>query len=197
MLKRVVSLLVGCVIASFSIACVTNSGLGCFALTAANLSLSNLTGLSLGTIGMIVDLSMLGIATYKGEGVGITALANATLCSYLIDLFIRILPVHPLMVTGLLLIPIGWGLMGRAGLGDTASNLLMNIVVRESGKSIGVIRAIEECIFMAIGLIAARQYVTWFTIILSFGLGYLLQTVYKLIKYVPTEIEHQYFIKRH
>ena len=87
--------------------------------------------------------------------------------------------------------------MGRAGLGDTASNLLMNIVVRESGKSIGVIRAIEECIFMTIGLIAARQYVTWFTIVLSFGLGYLLQTVYKLIKYVPTEIEHQYFIKRH
>ena len=197
MLKRILSLLVGCVIASFSIACVTNSGLGCFALTAANLSLASITGLSLGTISMIVDLSMLAIATYKGEGVGITALANATICSYLIDLFIRLLPVNTFMILGLLLIPFGWSLMGRAGLGDTASNLLMNIVVRESGKSIGVIRAIEECVFMLIGFIGARQYVTWFTIVLSFGLGYLLQTVYKLIKYVPTEIEHQYFIKRH
>ena len=73
----------------------------------------------------------------------------------------------------------------------------MNILVKETKLNIGIIRAIEECIFMAIGLIAAREYVTWFTILLSLGLGYLLQYGYKLIKYVPTEIKHQYFIKRH
>ena len=197
MTKRILTLLVGCTIASFSIACVINSGLGCFALTAANMSISNMTGLSLGTIGMIVDLTLLLIATYKGEGIGITAVVNATYCSYMIDIFHTILPTHPLMVLGLLVIPLGWGLMGKVGLGDTASNLVMNILVKETKLNIGIIRAIEECIFMAIGLIAAREYVTWFTILLSLGLGYLLQYGYKLIKYVPTEIEHQYFIKRH
>ena len=35
------------------------------------MSLSNMTGLSLGTIGMIVDLTLLLIATYKGEGIGV------------------------------------------------------------------------------------------------------------------------------
>ena len=197
MIKKIMTLLLGCTIASFSIACVINSGLGCFALTAANMSIANMTGLSLGTVGMIVDLSLLSIATYKGEGIGVTALVNATYCSYAIDIFHAILPTHPLMVTGLLLIPLGWGLMGKVGLGDTASNLVMNIFARETKFNLGIVRGVEECLFMLIGLIAAREYVTWFTIVLSLGLGYLLQYGYKLIKYDPTEIKHQYFIKRH
>ena len=197
MIKKLMTLLLGCTIASFSIACVINSGLGCFALTAANMSIANMTGLSLGTVGMIVDLSLLAIATYKGEGIGVTALVNATYCSYAIDIFHAILPTHPLMVLGLLIIPLGWGLMGKVGLGDTASNLVMNIFARETKFNLGIVRGVEECLFMLIGLIAAREYVTWFTIALSLGLGYLLQYGYKLIKYDPTEIKHQYFIKRH
>ena len=197
MIKKIMTLLLGCTIASFSIACVINSGLGCFALTAANMSIANMTGLSLGTVGMIVDLSLLSIATYKGEGIGVTALVNATYCSYAIDIFHTILPTHPLMVLGLLIIPLGWGLMGRVGLGDTASNLVMNIFARETKFNLGIVRGVEECLFMLIGLIAAREYVTWFTIVLSLGLGYLLQYGYKLINYDPTKIRHKYFIKRH
>ena len=197
MIKKLMTLLLGCTIASFSIACVINSGLGCFALTAANMSIANMTGLSLGTVGMIVDLSLLAIATYKGEGIGVTALVNATYCSYAIDIFHAILPTHPLMVLGLLIIPLGWGLMGRVGLGDTASNLVMNIFARETKFNLGIVRGVEECLFMLIGLIAAREYVTWFTIVLSLGLGYLLQYGYKLINYDPTKIRHKYFIKRH
>ena len=197
MIKKLMTLLLGCTIASFSIACVINSGLGCFALTAANMSIANMTGLSLGTVGMIVDLSLLAIATYKGEGIGVTALVNATYCSYAIDIFHAILPTHPLMVLGLLIIPLGWGLMGKVGLGDTASNLVMNIFARETKFNLGIVRGVEECLFMLIGLIAAREYVTWFTIVLSLGLGYLLQYGYKLINYDPTKIRHKYFIKRH
>lgn len=197
MIKKLMTLLLGCTIASFSIACVINSGLGCFALTAANMSIANMTGLSLGTVGMIVDLTLLSIATYKGEGIGVTALVNATYCSYAIDIFHTILPTHPLMVLGLLIIPLGWGLMGKVGLGDTASNLVMNIFARETKFNLGIVRGVEECLFMLIGLIAAREYVTWFTIALSLGLGYLLQYGYKLIKYDPTKIRHKYFIKRH
>ena len=150
MIKKIMTLLLGCTIASFSIACVINSGLGCFALTAANMSIANMTGLSLGTVGMIVDLSLLSIATYKGEGIGVTALVNATYCSYAIDIFHTILPTHPLMVLGLLIIPLGWGLMGRVGLGDTASNLVMNIFARETKFNLGIVRGVEECLFMLI-----------------------------------------------
>ena len=100
------------------------------------------------------------------------------------------------MVFGLLILPFGWCLMGKAGLGDTGNNILMNAILKQTNKSIGVVRGVQECVFMLIGFIGARQYVTWFTLALSIGLGSLLQYIYKLIKYDPTKIEHKFIIKR-
>ena len=85
--------------------------------------------------------------------------------------------------------------MGKAGLGDTGCNVLMNSILKQTNKSIGFVRGVQECLFMLIGFLGARQYVTWFTIALSFGLGYLLQFVYRLIKYDPTKINHKFLIQ--
>lgn len=194
MFKKLTSLFIGNTLASLGIAMVVNSGLGCFAITAANLSIANLTGLSMGTVGMLVELVMLTIATCKGEGIGWTAIVNAIYGSYLIDFFMMLLPKHILMIFGLLILPFGWCLMGKAGLGDTGSNILMNALVKQSNKSIGLVRGILECTFLAIGFIGARNYVTWFSILLSVGLGYFLQFVYKLIKYEPTQIKHKFLV---
>ena len=195
MLKKLTSLFVGGTLASLGIACIINSGLGCFAVTSANLSIANLTGISMGTAGMLLELGMLTYATYKGEGVGITALVNTFYCSYAIDFFHKILLTHPILVLGGLIIPFGWALMGKAGLGDTGSNILMNALLKQYKKSIGLIRGIEEIIFLCIGLIGASNQVSLFTLFLTFCMGYILQFVYKLIKYNPVEVEHKFIIK--
>lgn len=175
---------------------IIKSGLGCFALTASNIALANWFGLTVGVTGMILELTMLGIATYMGEGIGLTSIVNATFGSIMIDIFNLIVPTHPILFIGLLIVPFGWALVGSAGFGDTGSNILMNALLKKTGKSISLIRGIQECIFLTLGLLGARDCVTWVTLALTFGLGYLLQIIYKLIKYVPTEIQHQYFIKR-
>ena len=195
MLKRLTTLFIGNTLAALCIAMVINSGLGCFAVTSTNLAIANFFNISLGTAGMLFELAMLLFATYKGEGIGVTSIVNAVYGSYVLDFFRMLLPTHPALVVGLLVLPIGWALMGKAGLGDTGSNIVMNALMKQTGKSVGFIRTIEECLFMLIGFIGARQHVTWFTVVLSFGLGYLLQFVYKLIKYNPTEIQHQFIIK--
>ncbi len=195
MFKKLTTLIIGNTLASLGIAMVINSGLGCFATTSANLAISNFFGISLGTAGMLVELIILLIATYKGEGIGITAICNAIYGSYVLDFFRLLLPTHILMVFGLLIIPFGWSLMGRAGLGDTGNNILMNALLKQTNKPISIVRSVQECVFMLIGFIGARQYVTWFTVALSFGLGYLLQFIYKLIKYEPTKINHKFLIQ--
>ena len=195
MFKKLTTLVTGNTLASLGIAMVINSGLGCFSVTSANLAISNFFGISLGTAGMLVELIILLIATYRGEGIGLTAVCNAFYGSYAIDFFRMLLPSHILMVFGLLIIPFGWALMGKAGLGDTGCNVLMNSILKQTNKSIGFVRGVQECLFMLIGFLGARQYVTWFTIALSFGLGYLLQFIYKLIKYEPTKINHKFLIK--
>lgn len=195
MLKRLTTLFIGNTLAALCIAMVINSGLGCFAVTSTNLAIANFFNISLGTAGMLFELAMLLFATYKGEGIGITSIVNAIYGSYALDFFRLLLPTHIGLIVGLLILPVGWALMGKAGLGDTGSNIVMNALMKQTGKSVGFIRTIEECIFMIIGFIGARQHITWFTVVLSFGLGYLLQFVYKLIKYNPTEIHHQFIIK--
>jgi uncharacterized membrane protein YczE len=190
------SLLVGNTVASLGISMLIKSGLGCFALTAGNIALANWTGITVGTAGMILEVIMLLIATYLGEGIGLTSIVNAIYGSVMIDVFSFILPSNPLMIIGLLIIPFGWVLMGRAAYGDTGSNILMNALLKKYGLSISLMRGTQEVVFLSLGLLGAREYVTWFTIALTFGLGYLLQVCYKLVKYDPTEIKHSFLVKR-
>ena len=189
------SLLVGNTIASLGISMLIKSGLGCFALTAGNMALANWFGITVGTAGMILEIIMLLLATYLGEGIGLTSIVNAIYGSIMIDVFSFILPSTPLMIIGLLIIPFGWVLMGRAAYGDTGSNILMNALLKKYGLSISLMRGIQEIVFLSLGLLGAREYVTWFTIALTFGLGYLLQICYKLVKYDPTKIKHSFLIK--
>lgn len=196
MRKSLTSLFIGNTLASLGITMIIKSGLGCFAVTAANMALANWFGVTVGISGMILELLMLAVATYKGEGIGITSIVNAIYGSVMIDVFNAILPAHPLMVVGLLIIPFGWALMGKAGYGDTGSNILMNALIKSTGKNITLIRGIEECIFLTLGFLGARDCVTWFTIFLTFTLGSILQFIYKLIKYEPTSIKHKFIIER-
>ena len=195
-MKRMTSLLVGNTIASLGISMLIRSGFGCFALTAGNMALANWFGITVGTAGMILEIIMLLLATYLGEGIGLTSIVNAIYGSIMIDVFSFILPSTPLMIIGLLIIPFGWVLMGRAAYGDTGSNILMNALLKKFGLKISITRGIQEVVFFTLGLLGAREYVTWLTIALTFGLGYLLQVCYKLVKYDPTKIKHSFLIKR-
>lgn len=195
-MKRMTSLLVGNTVASLGISMLIKSGLGCFALTAGNIALANWFGITVGIAGMILEVTMLLLATYLGEGIGLTSIINAVYGSLMIDVFNAILPSNPLLGLGLLIIPFGWVLMGRAAYGDTGSNILMNALLKKYGLKISYTRGIQEVVFLTLGLLGARNYVTWLTIALTFGLGYLLQFCYRLVKYDPTEINHSFLIKK-
>lgn len=195
MRKRLLKLLLANTLASFAITCVVKSGFGYFSTTAANMALSNWFGLTVGTAGMLVEIIMLSIATWKGEGIGWTSIVNATYGSLMIDVFIFLLPESPFMILGLLLLPIAWAAMGSVGLGENGGNTLMNALLKHTNLSIGVLRGIQEGILLLIGFLGARKYVTLLTVILVVGLGPLLQVFYKWLKFDPTKVQHQYLLK--
>ena len=195
MIQRLIKLVLGNTLASFAISCVVKAGFGCFSTTAANAALSSWFGISIGTAGMIVELIMLSVATYKGEGIGWTSIINATYGSLMIDVFLAILPETPFMLLGLMLLPIAWATMGSVGLGENGGNTLMNAILKHTNLNITVIRGVQEFILLLIGFIGARNMVTIFTVVLVFGLGPLLEIVYKWLGFDPTTVEHQYLIK--
>lgn len=191
MKERIFKLISGVTLSSFAITCIIHSGLGIFPVTAMNMSLANLTGLTLGTIGLISETAQIGVSVAMKEKIGWATVANASLGSILIDVFNVILPYHPLMVGGTLLIPLAWSLLGKSRFSDTSTNILTNAILKRTKKKIGFIRLIQESLYLSIGAIAARNMITPFTFVLTFGLGYLLQIGYKILRYNPTEIEHE------
>lgn len=193
-MNKILRLIIGNTLASFSIACVIQASFGVFSTTAAITAISNWTGMTLGVAGMVIELIMLLIAIWKGEGIGWTSICNATYGSLLMDAFLPILPKSPFMIIGLLLLPFAWAMMGSVGLGENGANTLMNAILKHSKLNITVIRGIQEFILLTIGFLGARDSITVFTVILVFGLGPLLQIVYKWISFDPTKVKHNYII---
>lgn len=194
-MSKILKLLLGISLSSLGIAMVINSSLGAFAITSCNLAISSWMNIPLSFAGLLVELLMIAYATYKGEGLGVTTIFNATYGSLMIDVFRFILPQHSLLCVGLLLLPIAWVIVGRVGWGDTASNILMNALLKSTGKSVRFIRTIEELIFITIGFLGARSYVTIFSVIITLLIGPIAQFIYKLFKYDPTTIKQKYLIK--
>lgn len=194
-MKKILRLIFGIILSSFAITMVINAGLGVFPITSANLALSNWLGVSMGVAGMLVELAMLIIAYKMGEGLTLTGILNATVGSLLIDVWSLILPKSPIMILGIFLLPIAWFFSSGAGLGDTNQNLVQNAILKRTNKNIGFVRMCQEVLFMGLGLLGAREYISPLTIILSLGFGYIIQFEYKLLKYDPTKIKHKFLIK--
>ena len=194
MIKKLLKLFSGVVLSSFGITCVIHANLGVFPITATNIAVSNWLGISMGVAGMIVELLILGLALYLGEGVSLMGIVNATLGSLLIDFWNPILPYHPLMVLGILVLPIAWFLSSSVGLGDTNQNLLTNGIIKRTNKSLGLTRTLQESTFMIIGLIGGKGCVTPLTIVLSLFFGKIMEFEYKLLKYDPIKVTHSYLI---
>ena len=194
-MRKFLRLICGVVLSSFAITMVIHAGIGVFPITSTNLAIANWLGISMGTAGALVELVMLLIAYKMGEGLTLTGIINATIGSLLIDVWSLVLPKHPLMIVGILLLPIAWYLSGTASYGDTNQNLVMNGILKRTNKNVSTVRMCQEVLFVGIGLLGARESITFVTILLSLFFGYIMQFEWKLLKYDSSKVKHRYLIK--
>ena len=193
--KRIMTALVGGAISAFGIASLINSGLGCFGITAAYLGLSKVTGIPFSMVSLIVEGLMLVYVCYKREGIGVSSILACSYISILIDVFKSILPTHPLMLIFGLCTMLGWAITATAELGEGATNILTTTLVKSTGKSVSFIRTIIEGSYYIVALLTAREHLTLLTIILVFVTGKITEIFYKLFKYDPVNVKHDYIIQ--
>ena len=165
-MKKVFKLISGVMLSSLGITMVIHANLGVFPITSMNMAISNWLGISIGTAGCLVELIILLLAYKLGEGLSLMGIVNMSLGSFAIDLWTLILPKHPLMIVGIFLLPIAWWMSSSTAMGDTNQNLLTNAILKRSKKSMGLIRGIQETLFMIIGLIGSQGAVTPLTVVL-------------------------------
>ena len=195
MIKRIITILLGGAITAFGIASLVNSGLGCFGITAAYIGLSNLFGVPLTVISLVVEGLMSVYVCYKGEGVGLSSILACSYVSLLIDIFKLILPHHSLMVIFGICTMLGWAITASADLGEGPTNILTTTLVKSTGKSVAYIRTIIDAIYFIVALLTARQHITIVSIVLLFVTGKLTEIFYKLFKYDPVNVKHDYIVQ--
>ena len=191
-MMKITKLFIGITLSSLGIAMVTKSCLGTYAITTTVQAISNWGMIPFSIANLLLEIGMIGYATYKGEGLGWTAIVNALLGSILISVFLNILPENSFLFLGIFVTPIAWAMMGSVGWGDTGSNILMRALMKNTGKDILTIRALEEAFFLFIGFLGAREYVTIYSVLITIVTPIILKVLYGIIHYKPAEIEHQF-----
>jgi uncharacterized membrane protein YczE len=195
MFKRIMATLVGGAISAFGIASLINSGLGCFGITAAYLGLSKITGIPFSVVSLIIEGLMLVYVCYKGEGIGVSSILACSYVSILIDVFKAILPQHPMMLLFGICTMLGWAITATAELGEGATNILTTTLVKSTGKSVSFIRTIIEVCYYTVAILTAREHLSLLTVILVFVTGKITEMFYKLFKYDPVNVKHDYIIQ--
>ena len=193
-MNKYIKLGIGLILQALGIALVISSGTT-FAITSFNQGISKTFFVSYGTASMIVEVLTILINYRFKEKIGITTIASAILNGYLVDMFLFLIPTISLSLIylpfGAIIMATGFYFLTIVGLGNSSSNGLMNVLQKLTGKSVGLIRTIEDVSFMVLGFLLGG-IVNIGTLILTFGFGYLLNFIYKLFKFDPTKVNHQY-----
>ena len=165
-----------------------------------NLGLSGTLGIKYGTASIIISLVIVGIDLLLKEKIGIGMLLDSLLVGKFVDLlnWIQLLPVQKTIWSGILIICIGMFIMGfgqsiymKAALGcGPRDTLLVGLKRRTSKIPIGII---------SVGILAVVTLVGWLlggpigigTVICAFLEGPIMQLVFSIVHFNPTEVRHQ------
>ena len=195
---RYLKLFLGIILSAFGIALVVQADLGAFPKTCLNIGLANCTGFSLGFASFLVEALILIFNFSFKEKIGMGTLLNAFLSGYILDFYLTYLPIAANIVTGIIMIVIGmiiqslgYYLITDCALGNTATNGFMMIIHKKTNTSILTIRTIEETVFAVVGFIMGGP-IGFATVLLSITFGSVMSFTYKLVKFNPDNVKHQF-----
>jgi len=159
--RRVVQLFAGLVLYGASMAMMVESGLGLTSWDVFHQGLSQATGLSFGTVVILVGLPLLLLWIPLRERVGFGTIANVVVIGLVVDAALAVLPAGAglparitYLVAGILLNGVATGLYMGARLGAGPRDGLMTGVVRRFPRlSIRVVRTSIELTVLAVGFL--------------------------------------------
>ncbi len=179
--RRLPGLLVGLVLFGVGIAVMAASGLGLGPWEAFHQGISIRTGISLGTVSILVGIPVLALWWPLGERPGIGTILNIALIGTATNIALPLLPgpadpLHQLAMTvaGVLTIGLGSGLYLAADLGPGPRDGLMTGLHHRFGWSIRRARTAIEVLVLVAGFLLGGT-IGLGTILFAFGIGPVVQ----------------------
>ncbi len=197
--NRLLRLTFGLLLYAIGIIITINAQIGYMPWDVFHFGIAKTFDLSLGLASIFVGLSI-GIVSYLlGEKLGLGTLANMVLIGLFVDQIIRynLIPHANGFITGIIMMIIGLIVVSLAsyfyigsGFGAGPRDSLMVALTRKTGWPVGICRAIIELTATLIGWRLGGMLGVG-TLISAFGIGYCIQITFKLLKFDPTEVDHE------
>ena len=198
-LARFAIVLFGLVLYALGIAITINANIGYAPWDIFHAGLSGVTGLSFGTVSIIVGTIIVILVTVLGEKFGLGTILNVFVIGVILDIIFkfRIIPVADnhfagavMLICGMFVISLGSYFYIKSGFGVGPRDNLMVVLSRKTKIPAGICRIIIETIVALIGWRLGGMI--WFgTIFFVIGIGFCIQITFTLLKFDVTAVKHE------
>lgn len=177
-----------------------NANIGVAPWDVLHIGISQKLGITIGQASILVSFIVIILDQVSGEYIGWGTILNMIFFGGFIDLimYLDFVP-HTngiimsifMIFAGLTLLSICmWWYIG-AGMGSGPRDGMMMLFHRRTGKPIGMIRSIIEVIVLILGYFLGGP-VGIGTILSAFGMGFVMQIVFKIVNFDAKEVKHSY-----
>lgn len=195
-------LLLGLWVCSMGIVFMINARLGLAPWDVLHEGLSKNLGITMGQANRMVGFTILGANFFLKEFIGWGTLLNMLLIGFFVDVLMinNLIPVSTNLFTGILMLLSGMVMMSfgiylymGSGIGSGARDGMMSAIVKRTGKPVKIVRGMLELSALTLGYFLGGT-IGIGTVITSLGMGFCLQSVFKLCRFNVAELEHRYII---
>lgn len=202
-MKKILSiifrLLLGFICCAFGTVMALQSNLGLSPWDVFHQGLSNITGLTIGQSSIIVGLIVVTITLLLKLEIGLGTILNMIIIGFFIDLIIYtgVISIRTTLFSGVLMLigslammSIGSYLYISCGIGCGPRDGLMVVLVRITGKSVGLIRFFIELSVLVVGWLLGGK-VGIGTLITVISVGSSIQLIFKIFKFDIKKVKHK------
>jgi len=199
LLIRLASLIWGLFLFALGIVLTMKANIGFAPWDVLHSGLSERTGISFGTVSILIGLLICVLVLLLGEKLGLGTLLNMVLIGSFIDILLKadIIPEAQGFISGLAVITLGLFVIAfgsyfyiKAGFGAGPRDYLMIVIRRRTRLSVGLSRGLVEGTAVLFGWLLGGP-VGGGTVLAAFGISICIQIVFSLLKFEPAAVQHE------
>lgn len=199
-LIRILRLFLGLFLYALGIVMTINANLGLGPWDVFHQGLSNRLGITMGQASISMGLLIVAVNYFAGEKLGWGTICNMLFIGMFMDMLMLnyLVPVFDNRILQVLMMFAGMFVIGTAsffyigaGLGSGPRDGLMVMLTKRTGKSVRFIRNSIEMTVLVAGYFLGG-FVGVGTVIIAFGIGYMVQLAFKVFRFDVKSVQHRY-----
>ncbi len=202
-ISRLGSLVFGLFLFAVGIVMTMTANIGYAPWDVLHRGLSDLTGISFGTVSILIGLIILIAVAIMGKKIGLGSILNMILIGAFIDLLfnINIIPEMNGLISGVLFFLAGLFVIAfasyfyiKAGFGAGPRDYLMIVIRERTHWAVGISRALVEGSVVLIGWLLGGP-VGGGTVLAAVGISVCVQLVFALLRFDPAKVQHETLVE--